>query len=129
MNESQSFFRMSPSLLRDLAYVREYAHQIITVKTSGPTKDPLQLSNRNVKKKENIPDKKLFSYRQLGGVRHILLCLAFVLLHENMWCVWAGLSIPLRHVSQCYEKSRNACPPTKKMILMWDVLEEYVDEY
>lgn len=29
-------------------------------------------------------DKKLFSYRRPGGVRGILLCLAFVLLYENM---------------------------------------------
>lgn len=56
---------------------------------------PSRLRNGNVEKKENIPDKKLFSYRQLGGVRHILLCLAFVLLDENMWCVWATISIPI----------------------------------
>lgn len=74
---------MSPRMLRVLDYVTAPI-KFITVKTIARTKDPLQLRNRNVEKKENIPDKKLFSYRPLGGVHHILLCLALVLLYENM---------------------------------------------
>lgn len=40
-------------------------------------------------------DKKLFSYGRPGGVHGILFCLVFVLLTENMWCVWAGIWIPI----------------------------------
>lgn len=40
--------------------------------------------------------------------------------------------VSLFHYDMCLSAMRKVgmpAPPTKKMILMWDVLEEYVDEY
>lgn len=68
-------------------------HTYITVKTSSPTKDPHSSALR--KGKIFFFDKELFSYWEPGRVCDILLCLAFVLLYEDVWCVWVGICIPI----------------------------------
>lgn len=80
----------------------------ITVKTIS-NQGPSQPGKRNVEKRENI----LIRSWHLGGVHHILLCLAFVLLYENVCCVWASISFPITTCALVpWEKY--VCPKQKK---------------
>lgn len=47
------------------------------------------------RKRKIFPIRSCFPLGRWEGVSHILLCLAFVLLNENMWCVWATIAIPI----------------------------------
>ena len=70
--------------------------------------------------KGKYSDKRLFSYGQLGGVHHILLCLAFVLLYENMRCVWASISIPITTCAWVpWEKYACLLPKERNPRLSW----------
>lgn len=77
--------------------MQQNTHHIYHSQNRLSNQGPSQLcpNSQECREKGKYSDKKLFSFGQLGGVHHILLCFAFVLLNENTRCVWAGISIPI----------------------------------
>lgn len=110
----------------DLDYATEHTHNTHTRthhiyhsqnKLSKPRTLTALPHSQECGERGKYSDKKLFSYGQLGGVHHILLCLAFVLLYENMWCVWAGICIPITTCASLpWEKYARQLPKGKKKI-------------
>lgn len=107
----------------DLGYATEHTHIYIYASHLSQSKHALQPRtltalpySQECREKGKYSDKKLFSYGQLGGVRDILLCLAFVLLYENMWCVWAGICIPITTCA-LVPWDQNACLLLKEKML------------
>lgn len=110
----QSILAINCDVIKDLGYATEHKHthmnHIYHSQNKLSNQGPSQLcpSHRNVEKKENILIKAVF-LRQLGGVHHILLCLAFVFtLWEHVMCLsWYLYS----HYNMYLGAKRKVCVP------------------